>query len=122
MRLTVACTALGLMLVAACGTGGTNGDVDANPSDIDAGNPDAAGPPAGFDTKLIGRTWSLTPGQHDTYKCVRVQVPQDMYIGGFFAVAPLGTHHTVLTVSTNGGQLGDYDCNAGVLDPQMLFA
>jgi hypothetical protein len=112
-----------LLTAAACGTGGTASDVDAPPGTIDAsgsGTPDG-GIPAGY-VKLIGRTWSLTAGQTDTYKCVRVQVPADMYIGGFLAIAPQGTHHTVLTVSTTSKTVGEYDCNAGALDFQMLFA
>jgi hypothetical protein len=109
--------------VAACGTGGTASDVDAptgTPDGMGSGSPDGGVPP-GF-VKLIGRTWSLTAGQTDTYKCVRIQVPQDMYIGGFLAIAPQGTHHTVLTVSTTSKTTGEYDCNAGALDFQMLFA
>lgn len=111
-----------LLAAAACGTGGSSGDVDAANGSADAapGTPDAGAPP-GF-TKLIGRTWTLTAGQMDTYKCVRIQVPEDMYISGFHAEAPTGTHHTVLTVSTNGSKLGEYDCSAGALDYQMLFA
>src|SRR6476659_10080903 len=107
-----------LMAVAACGTGGSSGDdVDAGPGTADAptsGTPDG-GPPAGY-TKLIGRSWSLTPGQIDTYRCVRIQIPQDMYLSGFHADAPLGTHHTVLTVKATLGandKMGEYDCGAG---------
>jgi hypothetical protein len=110
------------LVAAACGTGGAGGDVDASTT-IDSGSgggPDA-GPPPGY-VKLIGRSWSLTAGQTDTYKCVRIQVPQTMYIGAFQALAPLGTHHTVLTISTTSSPTGDYDCNAGALDYQMLFA
>jgi hypothetical protein len=112
-----------LSVAAACGTGGSNPDEpDAAPADAATTNPDAAnGPPAGY-TKLIGRSWSINPGQNDTYKCVRIKVPQDMYIAGFWAQAPVGTHHTVLTISTNSSTTGEYDCNAGSLDTQMLFA
>ncbi len=113
-----------LLAAAACGTNNSSGDADASttPDGAGSGNPDAGGgPPPGY-VKLIGRTWSLTAGQTDTYKCVRIQVPQDMYIGGFFAVAPTGTHHTVLTVSTSSKTTGEYDCSAGSLDFQMLFA
>jgi Copper type II ascorbate-dependent monooxygenase, C-terminal domain len=113
-----------LVAVAACGTGGSSGDdADAGTADASTTTPDG-GPPAGF-TKLIGRTWSLTAGQTDTYKCVRIKLTQDIYISAFRADAPLGTHHTVVTVkSTLGPQdkLGEYDCGASALDPQMLFA
>lgn len=112
-----------LVAAAACGTGGSSGDVDASTNggaDAAPGTPDGGAPP-GF-TKLIGRTWSLTAGQTDTYKCVRIQVPEDMYIAGFHAETPVGTHHTVLTVSTSSNKVGEYDCSAGALDYQMLFA
>lgn len=113
--LTGAC----LVTLAACG-GTTPGTADAPVGAIDghAGNPDSN--LTGY-TELIGRDWALTPGQTDIYKCVRITVPADMYIQSFQAVAPQGTHHTVLTISPSGTD-GDYDCSAGALDPQMLFA
>ena len=48
---------------------------------------------------LVGRDWLVPPGSADTYKCRRVMVPEDMWIGGFRAIAPVGTHHTVVTFS-----------------------
>jgi len=102
-----------VVALAACGGGGSGDDVgdgdggaaaDADSTDLD---------------ELIGRDWTIPPGEH--YKCIRVQVPEDLYINTFRAVAPEGTHHTVMTVS-DAGQLGEYDCGAGSLDFQMLFA
>jgi hypothetical protein len=113
-----------LLAAAACGTNNSSGDdADAavNPDGNGSGNPDA-GPPAGY-TKLIGRSWSLTAGQTDTYRCVQITLPQDTYIGGFHAEAPTGTHHTVLTITNNPQHAdGEWDCSAGSLDFQMLFA
>lgn len=110
----------GLSLVvalASCG-GGSSSSVDAAKSDaaVDAGV-DAAND--GF-TTLIARDWSLAVGQ-ETYRCRRIVAPADMYITGFRAIAPAGTHHTVVTLS-DSGPLGDYDCNAGNLDLKMLYA
>jgi hypothetical protein len=108
-----------------CGNGGGadddgTSDPDAPPAGIDAGI-DAPVPP-GF-TRLIGRTWSLGAGQADTYRCVRVTVPQDLYITAFAAQAPLGTHHTVLTVRDGEpGSDGEYNCTAGSLEMNMLYA
>ena len=76
--------------------------------------------PPGF-TMLVQRGWSMTSGT-EGYRCVRVQVPEDMWITAFRSLAPLGTHHSVLTISTTSTQLGEYDCNAGTLDTQMLYA
>lgn len=112
-----ALTMCGILWLAACGGGGGGGSADA-PTGADAPSPDAG--LVGF-TELIGRDWAIDPGQTDVYKCVRVTVPEDVYIQQFAVAAPLGTHHTVLTISS-GGADGEYDCNAGSLDYQMLFA
>jgi hypothetical protein len=73
-------------------------------------------------TPLLGRSWTLAPGATNTYKCTRIKVVNDMWIAGFRAASPLGTHHSVLTISTNNTQTGDYDCGAANLDTQMLYA
>jgi copper type II ascorbate-dependent monooxygenase-like protein len=85
--------------------------------------PDGPDIPPGF-VRLIGRTWSLQPGQLDTYRCVRVTVPTDTYITDFLAQAPLGTHHTVLTLATGqaSGADGEFDCSVGTLGTEMMFA
>lgn len=104
---------------------GCGGDGPSNP-----GDPDAAGPPidaevpAGY-TRLVGRTWSLAAGQSDTYRCVRMTMTQDVYITGFRAQAPQGTHHTVLSIantSSTMGPDGEYDCAVGTLGLKMLYA
>lgn len=94
------------------------------PMDAPSGNADAYVPPEGY-TKLIGRTWTAAPGSADTYKCVRVTIPQDMYITNIQAQAPLGTHHTVLSIAgANGtsGPDGEQDCFVQTLGLVMLYA
>lgn len=86
---------------------------------------DAAVPP-GF-VKLIARTWSLQPGQLDTYRCTRIQVPSDMWVSAFQLEGPTGTHHAVLTFDPNDTahpDAGDYNCVAsdGLLNNQMIYA
>lgn len=71
---------------------------------------------------LVARGWSVPPGSADTYRCTRIEVKQDLWISGFRAISPPGTHHTVLTISNTAWPLGDYDCGVGSLDPQMLYA
>ena len=111
--------------IAACGNGGTNTPGDDDPG-IDAPDnpPDAPPLPEGF-VRLIGRTWDLTPGQLDTYRCVRFTVPEDMYITNIIAQAPPGTHHTVLSFSggngTNGPD-GEQDCGVNTIGQVMLYA
>jgi hypothetical protein len=105
-----------LVLAPACGGGPGAGDEDAAP--VDAADEEGL-------IELIARDWSIPPGER--YKCIRIQVEEDLYITQFRALAPLGTHHTVLSVADNlgfpgGSQLGEYDCQAGNLDLQMLYA
>ncbi len=85
----------------------------------DGGSADAA-VPAGYQM-LISRSWSMN-SDSEGYKCIRAQVPTDMWISAFRSLSPVGTHHSVLTISTNSAQTGEYDCNAGSLDTEMLYA
>lgn len=80
-------------------------------------------PPAGY-TKLIGRSWSIPAGGKDSYKCVRITVPTDMYITDIIAQAPLGTHHTVLSFASGNaaGADGEQDCSVGTIGRNMMYA
>jgi hypothetical protein len=112
---------LGLFAVAAVGCGGggnPSGGDDAPPTDS-MGTPDSPPLPEGY-TRLIGRTWNLQVGAQDVYRCVRVTIPQDMYVTSIMAQAPLGTHHTVLSISA--GSDGEQDCGAGTIGMVMLYA
>lgn len=119
-----------VLLAAACGSdsgggpgttvdGGGGGGGGADASAL----PDAPPPPPGY-TRLIGRTWSLPPGATDTYRCVRLTISEDTYLTNILAQAPVGTHHTVLSISDGGtaGPDGDYDCNVSELGMVMLYA
>jgi len=115
----VAVIALGL---GACGKNPvSSGGVDAPGSSTDAPAP-FDGPNAEGWTPLISRSWDLAPGATNTYKCTRIRVANDMWVAGFRAQSPTGTHHSVLTISTSSTQTGDYDCSAGTLDNEMLYA
>ncbi|MEO8844839.1 MAG: hypothetical protein ABI591_23835 [Kofleriaceae bacterium] len=76
--------------------------------------------PEGF-TTLISRSWTIASNT-EAYKCVRMQVPTDMWITAFHSISPVGTHHSVLTISTNSTMVGEYNCDAGSLDSEMLYA
>ena len=91
---------------------GTTGDAQGG---VDGANADGW-------TPLISRGWDLAAGATNTYKCTRIKVMNDMWVAGFRAQSPKGTHHSVLTISTNASQTGDYDCQAGSLDNEMLYA
>jgi len=109
---------LALVVVAAC-KADTPGSEPAD-ARIDSDAPDAA-TPDGW-TPLIARSWTLLPGATNTYRCTRIKVTNDLWVSGFRAAAPQGTHHEVLTISTGNTATGDYDCSAGSLDTQMLYA
>jgi hypothetical protein len=116
---------LGITATAACGGGNNTPPGDDDPIDA-PDNPvvDAPPIPDGF-TRLIGRTWSLQPGQLDTYKCVRVTIDEDMYITNIVAQAPGGTHHTVLSIAGGNGTSGpdgEQDCGVNTLGMVMLYA
>jgi hypothetical protein len=121
--LTVGLT-LSLVAVLGCGGGGGSGGGAGGDDDGTGGGGADAAPPAGY-TRLIGRTWSLAPGQPDTYLCVRYTAPADMYITSIQAQAPQGTHHTVLSVANTSrtrGADGNFDCGVGTLGLKMLYA
>lgn len=106
-----------------CGDGGSGTGGDDQP-EIDAPGTQAdAAVPDGF-TRLIGGAWSLTPGQLDTYRCVRLTIPAETYITNIVAQAPVGTHHTVLSISSSrtAGPDGEYACDVGEIGTQMLYA
>lgn len=108
------------LAAAACGGGsGIGGDDDTQP---DAGS-DATADGSVDDgwTKLIERDWRLDP-PNEAFKCTRIEITEDMYISGFRALSPTGTHHELLTISTDStGPVGDYDCSSAAQDPKLLF-
>ncbi len=100
---------LGLAVLAACGGGGAApGDLDARSADAAAAVPDASDD--GHDwQQLVMSPWTLRPGK-EGYRCARRTVPQDVTIRAFRPVAPLGTHHTVLSLDDGNRPDGDEDC------------
>ena len=103
------------VVLAACKAASPGDPVDAGPDALDGATADGW-------TPLIARSWSLAPGATNTYKCTRIQITSDLWVTGFRASSPPGTHHEVLTISTSNTQTGDYDCGALNLDTQMLYA
>lgn len=96
---------------------------DDSPVDAPTVPADAYMPPSGY-TKLIGRTWSIPAGGRDIYKCVRITVPTEMYITDIIAQAPLGTHHTVLSIASGNaaGADGEQDCAVSTIGRNMMYA
>lgn len=111
---------LAILAAMGCGGGGTGDDDDA----VDAATGIDAPIPEGY-ARLIGRTWSLQPGQTDTYRCVRLTMTEDVYITSFKSQSPNGSHHAVLSIantSSTMGADGEYDCSVGTLGLKMLYA
>src|SRR5688572_23883266 len=85
-------------------------------AEADGGGADAA--PA-F-TTLLTSSWSI-PALSEIYQCERLTVDRDVYISGFHATTPLGSHHSVLTVGPPDGPDGTSVCGAGTNRPAMIF-
>jgi len=93
----------------ACGSG----------EDVAPAAPDA-GPPAW--ASIIESGWTLQPGQ-EKYFCASKTVSEDVYIGGFRPIAPLGTHHTLLTFGPpKGADNPGSDCGPGTESAQWIYA
>ena len=90
-----------LFLAVACGSGETGG----GGAGADAGIPDD-----GFET-ITAIEWEAEPGEQKYY-CLRKTVEEEMYIGAFEALAPAGTHHTVLSVGPTTGPDGVRECGS----------
>jgi hypothetical protein len=75
--------------------------------------------PEGFHTLLAG-DWSLPAGK-EGYYCVRITVPEDMYVRGFRPIAPIGTHHTALAFALEGGADGGFPCEASDAGFRLIF-
>jgi len=86
----------------------------------DAGT-DAAIPP-GWDM-LVSRSWSVTNPGDDKFFCIRTKFAEDKWISGFRALAPVGTHHSVLTIDPVTTETGNFDCDGSVgMDGRLLYA
>jgi hypothetical protein len=60
---------------------------------------------------LLTGEWTLPAGT-EGYSCVRHTVTEDLWVNGFEAVSPGGTHHTLLTVGEPTAPDGLTICNA----------
>jgi hypothetical protein len=107
-----------VLVVAACGGSGIGSGDDAQPDAMGSGSADAMMEEPW--ELLIDRSWSLQPVV-EAFKCVSKQVTTDTYIRGFRQIAPTGTHHGILTVSSTPFTGGSYDCTAADNSKQMLY-
>ena len=61
---------------------------------------------------LLTGEWTLPQGT-EGYSCVRHTMTEDLWVNGFEAISPHGTHHTLLTVGEPNAPDGLTKCNAG---------
>jgi hypothetical protein len=69
---------------------------------------------------LIAGDWQVPSGE-EIYLCVRTTLDRDLAIGGFEALNPPGTHHTVLTVGPPSGPDGLTPCDSFEHHATMIF-
>jgi len=101
------------LVMAACGGGGGSGadgrpriDADPNAPDADPNAPDADpnapdADPTGWET-LVAANWTLAPGS-EGYICATKTMTEDVYAHVLRPIAPLGTHHTVISIGPPSG-------------------
>lgn len=109
-----------VVVLAACGNPAATGD-DAM---TDGGSGDGSMGDAGDGwTTLIERSWTQIAAS-ESFQCRQIRIPQDMYISGFRAVTPTGTHHEIVSITTGSTLVGDYPCTPTALsnNPGMLYA
>ena len=136
--------AASLLLSAACGDS-TITDDDTRPSDddfapVDMGSRDLGGeldgttpPPSDMSARdtnappgserfvLVEGDWSLGGGREE-YRCVRTTIDRELFVSEFHPIAPLGTHHTVVTyVESPTRPDGITSCHASENDPDMIY-
>ncbi len=70
---------------------------------------------------LIDVEWTIEAGSEE-FICALVTVEEEIFIRGFRAAAPPGTHHTVLTVTQPHGPDRVFPCDPGTLSDAMIFA
>jgi hypothetical protein len=70
---------------------------------------------------LVTADWELAPGD-EQYVCAWVTVKEEMYLRGFRALSPPGTHHTALTVSEMALRPdGVAPCNVTTVGPRTIY-
>jgi hypothetical protein len=110
-----------VLAVAACGHPSSSVDPDAA---IDGDGSATDGGVAWM--PLIERSWS-TIAHSEQYRCRREVVTEDMYVTGFRALSPTGTHHEMVTIPMDQtAPAGDFDCDPSYITSgatlQLLYA
>lgn len=114
---TVAALGLSLFLAAGC----SDDAAGPTPSSPDDDAETETSPTFGSWSLLVEEAWTVAPGS-ETYRCVIAEVPYDVSVVGFRPVAPLGTHHTVLTRGIPASNPSkSYECDGNTNAPFMIY-
>lgn len=73
----------------------------------------------GWKTIITG-DWTLQPGT-ESYTCARLTIDEELWVNGFEAINPLGTHHTLLTMGAADAPDGVTDCSVRELHSLEIF-
>jgi hypothetical protein len=76
--------------------------------------------PTGEWMDLITGDWDMNPGE-EGYYCARKTIDQDIYVSGFEAINPKGTHHTLLTMGEPNAPDGVEKCTVADNRTLSLF-
>ena len=70
---------------------------------------------------LLSGDWEIEGGE-EGYVCVYATASEDIYVNAFRPLAPLGTHHTVLSVASSPRNAdGSHPCEASTNGQAMLY-
>ncbi|HWW86923.1 MAG TPA: hypothetical protein VNZ26_25180 [Vicinamibacterales bacterium] len=115
-RLAGFATLLGLV---ACAGSDSKGRATQGPDATPAPSSAADSASDGWRTLITGE-WSMPSGT-EGYVCARQTIDEDLYVNGFDAIKPLGTHHTLLTMGAPKAADGVTACSAGDNGPLSVF-
>jgi hypothetical protein len=101
------------------GSGGTT--VGAGGDGSNAGGAGGASPGSRAMEELISAEWTVPPGT-ESYTCARKTITEDIYVDGFEATIPLGTHHTLLTMGPPDKPDGVIPCSVAELRTVSVFS
>jgi hypothetical protein len=93
---------------------------DGSATTAPANAPDSASDGSDGWRTLITGSWSMPSGM-EGYVCARQTIDEDLYVNGFDAIKPLGTHHTLLTMGAPSAPDGVTSCSAGDNGPLSVF-
>jgi hypothetical protein len=103
------------LFLVACGSGGSSGKDTAEITQ----DPKDAGGEGDWQT-LISADWTMDLAT-EGYVCARKTIDEDIIVGAFEAIIPVGTHHTLLTFGEPDAEDGVTKCSVAANRTRNLF-